>query len=89
MPRAFDGEREFTLMPRTRSDFAAWANLATIRQIATELIGIFVINEFVFVFAVNADSSDRWTKAALLTVASAVASAAIITRTARTARTAA
>lgn len=77
-------------MSRTCADLAAGANLAAVGQIAAQLFGIFVINELVFVFAIDADPAHGRTKAALLTVAPPVASPAIAgARTARTTRAAA
>jgi hypothetical protein len=88
MPRAFDRQRQLALMARAGADLAAGANLAAIGQVAAELFGIFIVNEFVFVFAVDADAPHGRTKPALLPVTSAVATTAIAARTARTSRAA-
>lgn len=90
MARAFDGEREFPLVTGACADFPTRANLAAVGQVTAQLLTVFVINEFVFVFAVNTDPAHRRTETALLSVPSPIAStAAIITRTAWTTRAAA
>jgi hypothetical protein len=55
MARAFDGEGDFALMSRAGADFAARANLAAVGQIAAQLVAVFIVNDFVFVFAVDTD----------------------------------
>src|SRR5581483_5041013 len=93
MPRPFDGERQFALMARAGANLAAWANLAAVGQVAAQLVAVFVINNFVLVFAVNADSARRRRKAALSAAFSALSAVstgtAIRARTAWTARAAA
>jgi hypothetical protein len=86
MSRAFDCHCQLALVPRTRANFATRANLAAIRQIAAQLIAILVINEFVFVFAVDANPTLLRGKPALSIAAALTVTAAIGTRTARTAR---
>ncbi len=90
LPRALDGERNFALMPRAGADFASRANLAAIGQIAAQLVGVFIINDFVFVFAIDTDPALLRRKTAL-PVASVTAAvvAAVRTGATRTAVTAA
>jgi hypothetical protein len=90
MTGTFDCQREFALMPCARANFAARANFRAVGQVAAQLVGVFIVNGFVFVFAVNADPAHGWTETALLSVASAIPSAAtaIIAWTARSARAA-
>lgn len=78
MPRPFDGEREFALVPRAGADFAAGANLAAIGEIAAQLIAVLVINNFGFVFAVDADPAGGGRK----TASAALAARAPVARTA-------
>lgn len=91
MPGALDCQGEFALVTRTGADFAAGANLGAVGQIAAELLGIFIVNDFVFVFAVDADAAHWGSKAALLPVTSAVTTttAVIAAGSARTTGTAA
>lgn len=85
MARAFDGERQFALMSRASTDFAARANLAAIREIAAHLVGILVINDFVLVFAIDTYATLRRSKASLsVTAGLPPVSAPVRARTART-----
>lgn len=72
MPGALDCQSQFALMTRAGANLATGANLGTVRQIAAELFGIFIVNEFVFVFAVNADTAHGGTETALLSIAPTV-----------------
>lgn len=78
MSGALDSECQFALVTRAGADFATGANLGAVRQIAAELFGIFIVDDFVFVFAVDADTAHGRTKAALLSVTSAITTTTVI-----------
>jgi hypothetical protein len=90
LSRAFNRHCQFALMTRACADFATWTNLAAIRQVTAQLVAILVINDFVFVFAIDADPALGLGKAALpFAIICAVVTPAIGTRIARAARPAA
>lgn len=91
MPRALDGDCQFALVPGAGADFAAGANLAAVGQVAAQLVAVLVVNDFVFIFAVNTDPALRRRKTALSVASVLVAAAAAMvgTRTAWSARPAA
>lgn len=75
MTRALDGDRKFALMARAGADFAAWANLAAVGQVAAQLFAVLVINDFIFVFAVDAKAA-LWRSETPLSVASTLTAVA-------------
>jgi hypothetical protein len=90
LSRAFNRHRQFALMTRARADFATRANLAAVCQVTAQLIAVLVINDFVFVFAIDADAALRLGKAALsFAIIWTVVSSTVRTRIARAARPAA